>query len=323
MLSEIAGLLLSKTRLAVLTHNSADGDTLGSALAVSLALRKLGKDVSLIYEEEYPDYLSFLLKGKDFFIFLPDNPGILECTWDAVAVFDTADPKLLGERERLLKQTGCVVNIDHHITNDGYGDYNHVDVGVSSAAELAYELNDELGVPMDRDIAVALYTGICTETGGFSYNNTTCASHEIAAKTLRFGIDVAHLRYKFFDEISPGKLRCHAFVANTLKFHGDGKYAIAIVSAATLLELGATEADCEGLVNIGRNVVGVTVSIFAREIRPGEFRINLRSREDFDVAAMAREFGGGGHKLAAGCTICAEAPEVESMLLNALYARGS
>ena len=314
----IAEIIKTKRNVAVLPHNTADGDTLGSCLAVSIALQKLGIDVALIYEELFPESLSVLKTGHSFFAYTQDVADIFNRSWDAVAVLDVADPKLLGKRARLLGQTDCVINLDHHVSNLMFGRYNLVDVNASATAEIAYHLNLALGVPLDRDAALAIYTGICTDTGGFSYSNTSAESHEIAAKTLEFGIDVEHLRYKFFDAITLGKLHCHGYVANTIKLYENGKYAIAVVSAETLKELGADEADCEGLVNIGRNIVGVEVSLFAREVRPNEFRINLRSRGHTDVAKIAKKFNGGGHKLAAGCTIAAPPGEIESILIKAL-----
>jgi phosphoesterase RecJ-like protein len=315
---EIARLLQSKNRIAVLTHNTADGDTLGSGLALCLAFRKLGKDACLIYEEQFPDNLSDMFSGRDFLRYVPDDENVLNSEWDSIAVVDTADPKLLGRRAAMLGRTDCMINIDHHISNSGFGLHNLIDPSASSAAEVVYKLIVELGAPFDRDIALAIYTGVCTDTGGFSYSNTNGESHVIAAWALRYGLDVAHMRYKFFDAISLGKLHCHGYVANSLRIHNGGKIAIAIVTASALENIGATESDCEGLVNIGRNVVGVEVSVFAREVRPGEFRVNFRSRGDSDVASIARIFEGGGHKLAAGCTILASPGDIESILLEAL-----
>ncbi|MCL2058903.1 MAG: bifunctional oligoribonuclease/PAP phosphatase NrnA [Oscillospiraceae bacterium] len=318
-ISLIAEALKTKGRIAVLSHNNADGDTLGSCIAACIALQKLGKDVSMIYEEDFPENMSDIRTGHDFYMLLPPgDDSALERKWDAIAVFDAADPKLLGRRAKLLEKAEFVVNIDHHISNYCFGDLNIVDADASSTAEIVYQLIEELGVPLDHDMALAIYAGICTDTGGFSYSNTTAVCHEIAARTLMFGIDVANLRFKFFDAISIGKLHCHGYVANTLKLHEGGKCAIVVVSAATLAELGATGEDCEGLVNIGRNIVGVKVSMFAREVRPGEFRINLRSRGDVDVSAIARLLDGGGHRSAAGCTIKAAPSEVEAILLGAL-----
>jgi len=318
-ISHIAGLLKSKETIAVLTHNTADGDTLGTGIALSIALQSLQKNVSLIYEEEFPDNMSVLRTEHDFYLLLTENNAdIVNREWDAIVAVDTADPKLLGKREQLLKRTGCLINIDHHISNFSYGHHNLIDVNVSATAEIMYHLIVELGVQLDNDIALAIYTGISTDTGGFSYSNTTGMCHKIAARTLDFNIDVAYLRYKFFDAISLGKLHCHGYVANTLTIHDDGKYAIAVVSAETLAELGASEEDCEGLVNIGRNVCGVEASFFAREVRPGEFRINLRSRGNIDVSKIARKFDGGGHKTAAGCILYAAPSDVRSILLEAI-----
>ena len=343
LVREIAGVLKSKRSVAILTHNSADGDTLGSGLAMALALEKLDKRVSLIYEEQIPDDLSVLPLYPGILTYLPDDgegaserafesihervlerrntselDRVCERGWDAIVVMDTADVKLLGKRARLLEQSGCVINVDHHVTNMGFGTYNLIDADASASAEIAYRLVLALGVPLDRDIALCIYTGICTDTGGFSYSNTSAECHEIAAKTLAFGLDVAHLRYKFFDQISLGKLHCTGYVANRLRFSKDGRHAVVVVPASALDELGADEADCEGLVNIGRNVLGVEVSVFAREVKPGEFRINLRSRGEYDVAAVARKFDGGGHKLAAGCTIHAAPSDIEAILFAAL-----
>jgi len=316
--NDIAEILRSKGNVAILVHNSMDGDTLGSGVALGHALQKLNKGVAMIIEEGHPDYLDFLIRDCGFYLKLSDDEGAIGRAWDAVVICDTADPKLLGKREKMLKLSDCVINIDHHVSNRGFGDYNLIDDDASATAEIIYRLNEALGVPMDFDTAVAIYTGICTDTGGFSYANTTGESHRIAAETLRFGIDVAHLRYKFFDAISRGKLHCYAYVASNLKIHGGGKFAIAVVPESALSEIGASEADCEGLVNIGRNVVGVEVSLLAREIKAGEFRVNLRSRGDFDVACVARKFNGGGHKMAAGCTIAAAPNEIESILLQVL-----
>lgn len=318
-IQEIAGLLLSKERIAVLTHNSVDGDTLGSGLAVCRALLKLNKSVSLIHEEGFPEHLSDLLNDRSFFLSLPDDEAkVFDVAWDAVVIFDTADRKLLGKRGELLDKTDCAINIDHHFTNKRFGHYNLIDPTASSTAEVAYNLLVSLNVPLDYDIALAIYAGICTDTGGFSFSNTTSASHEIAAHLLRFGLDVAYLRYKFFDSITLSKLHCQAYAANALKLYGDGKYALVVVPAAALSELGSDEADCEGLVNIGRNIEGVEVSVFAREVRAGVFRINLRSRGRVDVSDIARKFNGGGHIRAAGCTVMADAADIEAVLLGAL-----
>ncbi|MDR3120401.1 MAG: bifunctional oligoribonuclease/PAP phosphatase NrnA [Clostridiales bacterium] len=318
-LDEIAQILRQITgRIAVLVHNSTDGDTYGSGFALCCALQTLGKDVALVHEEPIPQYLASVLPERDFYLCLPDEAAMEGLFWDAVVVFDTADPKLLGKRVRLLGRTDCVINVDHHLTNQGFGHYNHVDVKAAATAELARLLIAALGLPLDRDTAIAIYMGICTDTGGFSYSNTTCRTHEIAAETLRFGLDVAHLRYRFFDAVTPEKLRCHGFVANAMRFYGGGKVAVAIVPGAALAAMGATEADCEGLVNLGRNVIGVEVSVLAREVRPGEFRVNLRGRGGADVAEIAKRFDGGGHRAAAGCTVKAAPDQIEGLLLAAI-----
>ncbi|MDR1060644.1 MAG: DHH family phosphoesterase [Clostridiales bacterium] len=346
---DVAEKLRAAESIAVLVHNSIDGDTLGSALALVLALAKLGKKAVVLAEEKIPENLSMLPCGDYVRQYgegagdgdagedagggcdvaggagesdaggAPAEVGAADAgPWDVLVVVDAGDPGRLGRRARLLESGACVINIDHHITNRGYGDINLIISDAAATAELVYHLICRLGVAMDRDIAVCIYTGICTDTGGFSYNNTTSGCHEIAAEMLRFDLDVNKLHYLFFNAITCGKLRCHGYVANSLKFHYSGRLAVVVISDSALEALGATEADCEGLVDIGRNVRGVEVSAMARETKPGEFRINLRSRNDADVSIMAKRFGGGGHVAASGCTICARAEDMEGLIVEAM-----
>jgi phosphoesterase RecJ-like protein len=424
---DVAEKLRAGKNIAVLAHNSIDGDTLGSALALTIALTKLGKRATVLLEEKIPENLSMLpcegyvrqyadgggdaggeggagnecgdarngaggdredagcgvggrsddgagdtgderagapcgtgAAGKDKSGGARDSvansascgasagdgsEGAVRANsasttnsasvandanvaggapaWDILVVVDAGDVGRLGRRARLLDGGACVINIDHHITNQGYGDINLIVSDAAATAELVYHLIRRLGAAMDRDIAVCIYAGICTDTGGFSYNNTTSGCHEIAAEMLRFDLDVNKLHYLFFNAISYGKLRCHGYVANSLKFHYNGRLALVVISNSALEALGATESDCEGLVDIGRNVRGVEVSAMARETKPGEFRINLRSRNDADVSIMAKKFGGGGHTAASGCTINARAEDMEGLIVEAMaYAFG-
>ncbi|MDR1439313.1 MAG: DHH family phosphoesterase [Clostridiales bacterium] len=385
----VAEKLRAASNVALLVHNSTDGDTLGSALALAIALRKMGKRAAVLAEEKIPDNLSMLpsdgyvrqygggggsggANGVDS-VGGGDGSGGMDGgvgaggglageanggggggeriagpagaaepadpagagaraagadrgsdgPWDTVVVMDTGDTSRLGKRAALLGNGACVVNIDHHITNQGYGDVNLVVSDAAATAEIVYGLLRSMGAAIDRDIALCIYAGICTDTGGFSYNNTTSGCHEIAAELLKFGLDVNKMHYQFFNAISCGKLRCHGYVANSLKFHYGGRLAVAVIPDSALEALGAAESDCEGLVDIGRNVTGVEVSALAREVKPGEFRVNLRARNDVDVSVIATRFGGGGHMAAAGCTIRARAEDVEGTIVGAMsYAFG-
>jgi phosphoesterase RecJ-like protein len=346
----VAEKLKECAKIAILVHNSTDGDTLGSGLALAIALSKLGKEAAVLYEDRIPDNLS-VLPGKEFLRLRGGEAGGVgdageaPCgcpagagtdahegaqaaagadarddarRWDAIIVVDTADPSRLGRRRQMLDSARFVVNIDHHITNAGYGDMTLIDSEASATAEVAYDVIRALGADICRDIALCIYTGICTDTGGFSYGNTTSRSHEIAAELLRFGLDIPKLHYLFFNAISAGKLRCHAYVASSLKFYYNGKLAVVTISGDALREMGADESDCEGLVDIGRNVIGVEASIMAREAKAGEFRVNLRSRNGVDVSVMAKKFGGGGHIAASGCTIRASSESIGAILVDAM-----
>ena len=305
---EIAELIRRHEQITILTHQSMDGDTLGSALALAFAIssqdtnKESGKSVTIVADERVPDSLSFL-PGLDYLTdFTLRNPGL-------VIVLDTADLSMLGRRRALLEHAVCVINIDHHFTNMQYGSINLVEDGYAATAEVIYYLIQQLGAKQSFEIATCLYAAICTDTGGFKYRNTSAQTHEIAAKLMVFPLNVAEMNFRFFDEMSRTKLCSMRAVVENLKFYFDGKLAITVITTDIFKNTGASPEDCEGLVNIGRSVRGTEVSILAKEVNSGEFRVSFRSQGKVDVAALAQVYGGGGHKAAAGCTL--RIPETE------------
>ena len=292
-----------------------DGDTLGSALALSMALTKMNKKAEVIYEERIPQSLSVLSGDgflKEFSVYSED----IDRDWGIVVVVDTADPMMLGKRKHILPHASCVVNIDHHFTNKNYGDQILIEDSFAATAEIIFFLIKEMQVEIDYDIAICLYTGICTDTGGFKYGNTTGQSHQIAAELLQFNLDIAALHYLFFDAMSQKKLNCISFISTSITFHYQGRLAIAVIPHANYEELDASDEDYEGLVDLGRNVQGTEVSILAREIRENEFRLNLRSKGKTDVSIMAKNNNGGGHRAASGCTISVKSKNIKEFIVN-------
>ena len=303
----------------ILMHNSMDGDTLGSALALAFALKGMNKTVTVVKEEGVPDNLA-ILPGLDFLADFSEDAkaGILSDAADsqsAVLVVDTGDTVLLGKRRIILENASCIINIDHHLTNIQFGDINLVEDGFSATAEVVFLLIEELKVPLSFNIAACVYAGICTDTGGFKYGNTTAQTHEIVAKLLQFPLNVEHMHFCFFDVMSINKLRCLQVVVNQLKFYLDGKLALVVITGEDFRRYEATPDCCEGLVNIGRCIQGAEVSILAKEVEDDVFRISFRSHGGVDVSTIAQRFAGGGHRAASGCLMKAAAAEVEQQLV--------
>jgi len=290
--------LLKADRTAILPHVEADGDAVGSSLALCLAMKKCGKEAFVLLEEKISGNYDFLPHGEETFVY-GDKTG-----FSLVVALDTGDMPRLGKRAGVLKEAALSINIDHHATNTGFAIYNHVDIKKSATGEIIYEIIKKMGCKADKDIAECLYTAISTDTGSFRYANTNTSTHIMAAELLETGIDQAEISRKVFDIVSYSKAKLAGLAASSLELVDCGKIALITLTAGMLAETGAREEDCEGLVNIGRNVEGVEVAVMIREKigpEPMNIKVNFRSNTDADVSRIASAFGGGGHAKAAGC----------------------
>ena len=313
----IVSLINEHSDFCLFTHNSMDGDTLGSALALAFALEKMGKSQRILISESIPGKLSILPISRSVSDISEVDADF--CAEGRIAVaIDTADPAMFGNRLDFFRKFGFSINIDHHITNKRYCDVNLVESAAAATAEIIYRIIKELGVEMDKSIAECLYAGICTDTGGFRYKNTTSSSHLISAELLKYDLDVDHMHFCFFEANTLSKIKIRGYVAHAMNFYYDGKLSIAIIPLEIFQRYGGSDEDSDGLVNIGRSVLGVEISILAREIKKDFFKVNFRSTRDADVSRIAAKFGGGGHRAAAGCSLNAEVNEVERLLVESV-----
>lgn len=293
-LETIAKLLSEAGSIAILPHHNVDGDALGAALALALALNSDHCQADVLIEEEVPATLDFL-PGLNLI-----NRGRKDRYQIALNI-DNGDISRLGGRLDIYQNAEMRLSIDHHATNKVEADISYVDTGASATGEIVYRLlTDYLGLPVTKDIALCLYTAIITDTGGFRFSNTTPETLEIAGALMRTGIDFTNAIKKVFDRISYTKLFLMKQTMNSLKLLFDGRLAVSYLRWDDLSSFNARLEDTEGLVNIGRNLEGVEVSLFLKEEKPGAFKGSLRSNEYVDVSKVAERFGGGGHMRAAG-----------------------
>ncbi len=290
--------------IAVLPHMNVDGDALGAALALALGLVSAGKEVDVLLEEPVPKSLDFL-PGQDLV-----KVAVREA-YDIALNIDNGDLARLGRREPVYWRSGMRLSIDHHATNKVEADVSHVDITASATGEIVFDLLNYMGIPLTKDIAICLYTAILTDTGGFRFKNTSPTTHRIAAELMAFGIDCGYAAKRVFDTVSMSKLQMMKQVMNHLDIYENGLLAVSYLTKEDIDTAGGNPDDFEGMVNIGRNVEGVEISLFVREEANGLLKGSLRSNDCVDVARIAETVGGGGHVRASGFSI--EAPLMETL----------
>ncbi len=311
-LEQAASFLKSHQSFYLAAHQSPDGDTLGSCLALRAALLGMGKEATVVCPDPVPAAVRFLV-GADT---VTGTEGI-EPPKEAVLFIDCADHKRTGKLQATLETAPYQFCIDHHGTNPKTTKDGDWVEEVSASGELVLRLLHALNVPITKEIATALYTAIITDTGNFSYSNTTADAFCAAADLLGYGIDLPELNRVLFREMPLRKAKLIAYTLGHMELSADGRLNLCAVSAATLEALGATREDCEGLIDYLRDVDTVEAACFLKE-SDGVVRVSMRSKRLCDVAAVAKRFGGGGHVHAAGCTLELPLAEAVRVMRDAL-----
>jgi phosphoesterase RecJ-like protein len=311
---EIARVLREHQRFVVLSHVRPDGDALGSQLAMGLALKHLGKDVAIWNEDGMLDKYSFVPRAE-----LLTKPPAEPQDFDVVVALDTAIQNRLGTAGDAVRSAKSWINIDHHPSNPGYGDLVYIDADAPATGQILFELIKTEGFPFDRDIAENLFVAISTDTGSFQYPNTTARTFEIAAELVREGVDVGGVSQKLYENYPRRRVELLRELLGTMRFAADGKVASFSLGLATARRLGVLPEDNEGLIDHLRAIRGVVVAVFFEELPEEKVRVSMRSKnEAADVCAICKQFGGGGHTLAAGARVRGSLHEVEKRVLDAV-----
>jgi phosphoesterase RecJ-like protein len=313
-LARAAAVIADAPSLALVCHQAPDGDALGSLLAMDHLCRRQGKPSVASWPEPFavPRHYRFLpgLQGATPPSEFPARP-------DVVVTFDCASLGRLGELEPAAHAASELVVIDHHASNDRYGSVNVVDAGAAATAVLVHKLVGELGWPLDRQSALCLYTGLVTDTGRFQYSNTTPDVFALAQELASFGLPIDAIGRRLFEEHRFAYLRMSGeCLARAELDEGLGLVA-SWVTAEDLERHGVDLSETEGLVDLLRQTAEADVSCILKETADGT-RVSLRSVAHTDVAAVAKQFGGGGHSRAAGFTAPGPVPEVLASVKAAL-----
>ncbi|MEA3211750.1 MAG: bifunctional oligoribonuclease and phosphatase NrnA [Chthoniobacter sp.] len=316
-LQEIAEVLRTRTRFVVMSHVRPDGDALGCTLAMALCLQQLGKDVVAWNEDGVLAKFRYLPHSE----LIQQPPGQPQ-NFEVAIVLDNAVKVRAGKCIEAVAPGALWINIDHHITNDRYGDLVHIDSSAPATGQILYELFRQCELPLTYPMADNLFVAISTDTGSFQYPNTTARTYEIGAELLKAGVNVGDLSQKMYESYPRRRLELLRELLNVLHFSSQDRVASFALSAATARKVGALPEDNEGLIDTIRAIEGVTVAAFFEEIEDGRVRISLRSKSPrIDVSRVCSQFGGGGHTLAAGARTRGTLAEVQERVFAAIDAQ--
>ena len=278
--------------ILILTHENPDGDAVGSSIGFMHGLKKLEKKVD-VYIPELSRTYDFLPGYEEVKTELAGNEE-----YDLCIALDSSDVERLGVGKEWFKKIGNTIVIDHHITNQNFGDANYVNAVASSTCQNIIVILASLEVAINKDMATCIYSGMLTDTGGFRYN-VQSETFEFAGMLLETGVDIAKIYRRLFDETTEARTRLLARALDRLEIIENGKIAFTYITQKDFDELHNEDGDQENIVNYGRNIEGVEVSIFIRE-KDGKYKVSLRSNEYVDVSRIAAKYAGGGHIKAAG-----------------------
>jgi bifunctional oligoribonuclease and PAP phosphatase NrnA len=293
-LQRIVDAVHARQRFVISSHARPDGDSIGSQLAFAYAARSIGKDVTIVNRDPAsPPLMAFpgvsTIQIADSVVGDYDAAVIMECG-------DIGRPGVAG------LDRSFVINIDHHQGNTGYGAINWFEPTAAACGEMVFDLVNALGVPLTPEIATHIYLAILTDTGSFHYSSISPRTFDICRQTLEAGVDPVAVARSVYDSNNMGRLKLFGAVLSAMQIDPSGRIAIVYLDHEMARAAGGTYEDTEGLINLPLTVKEIQSVVFFKQDEGDRFRVSMRSKGDIDIAAVAREFDGGGHRNAAGCT---------------------
>lgn len=310
-LVRVAGLLRAARQPALFCHRSPDGDTVGAALGLARALRHLGQQPAVVCADPLPPSLLFVPESDTIVAVAPADPDLL-------VTVDVSDPELLGRLRddvEALRPGRTLLNIDHHASDTEYGDVNLVDTTAASTAEIVYDLVAALGAPVDREMAMALLTGIINDTHSFQNSNSTARALSTASALVAAGGDAALISYNLLLRRRPPAALLWGRTLATLRLDDAGRVASAVATRELIEDCGAETSDLDGVVEFLRSIDGVDLSFLLKGMPDGAFKASIRTTARVDAVELTAPFGGGGHRRAAGCDLPGPADAARAALL--------
>jgi phosphoesterase RecJ-like protein len=294
-MEQVTSFIREHRSFLIFTHQNPDGDALGSAFSLAIALRETGRRAVVVlmegpaakytFEEFYPLYTLSKTEAEGQ-------------AYDACIAVDCADARRLGKRKDLFF-TRPNLNLDHHISNTRFAEVNYVN-DAPSTGEIIYDVMQAMDIPIGAVARMAIYIAISTDTGNFTYQNTTPKTLHICSQLVDAGLDISCVANKVYNCRSMGATRLVSRFIENLRLYAGGRLGLSVIHLADMEEVGAKVEDCEVLINYARDVDSVEIAAFIREQGKNSYKVSLRSKDGVDVSEFAVRFDGGGHKRAAG-----------------------
>ena len=307
-LQKIVDALGPRQRFVISSHSRPDGDSIGSQLAMAYALRALGKEAVVVNADPAPPPLMAFPGVQDIRI-APEVEG----AFDAAIIMECGD---LARTGVIGLEPFFVVNIDHHPGNTGYGQINWFDAGAAACGEMVFDLVRALDVPLSIEIATHIYLAILTDTGSFHYSSISPRTFDICRQTVEAGVDPVLVARSVYDANNLGRLKLFGSVLSAMQLDGTGRIAIVYLDHEMAREAGGTYEDTEGLINLPLTVKEIQAVVFFKQVEGEQYRVSMRSKGDTDISAVAKEFGGGGHRNAAGCTVTGGIDSLQKLFIE-------
>lgn len=312
MLSQVVELIENKDAFAITTHFKPDGDGVGSSLGLYWLLRSLGKSADVVVHGEVPIAYRSLPGADDI-----RNVSKVDQSYDAVFVIECSDldrPGIAGLESQFT------VNIDHHTTSEHFGSINWIDSTASAVGEMIYNLCKAIGGRITREIAECVYMALVTDTGSFHFSNTSDRTLKVASELIKAGALPSKIGEAVYNNYPWSRIELMRRVLETVRRDESGRIALMRQTREMGDDSGSVDGDNNGFVNIPLAARDVLAAVYIREVDDNRYRVSLRSKGDIDVAKVAENFGGGGHKNAAGLPIDGNWEDAESRIVAALAA---
>lgn len=313
MNNDILSVIQKSNNIGITFHVSPDGDALGSTLGLLLGLIQMNKNVYIMSKENLPSSLSFLPYSN---LIVSACDSVKDNT-DCVIVLDCGNVKRINANLELDNRKYILINIDHHLSNDQYGDLNYVDTEAAAVGEIIFDLLKELNINIDKNIAVCLYTSILTDTGSFKYPSTTIRTHNIAGKLISKGIDFNNIYKKIYENKPFSKVKLYGKVIDTMEMHCNSKACFMYLTKNMLNELNLEDENSGDVISFGTIVDSTDVTVLIKETENGT-KVSLRSKYIIDVRRISEYFGGGGHTRAAGFSTNMSMEQIKLKLIEIL-----
>ncbi len=314
IMNNILSKIIDSKKLCITCHTSPDGDAAGSVLALYIGLKLIGKEICVLAKDPISTSYGFLPCSEVMNGEIYEIPKDTDC----VVVLDCGNVERINADLNINEKNYVLINIDHHLSNNMYGDLNFVDTNAAAVGEIVYQMLKILGVKITKDIADCLYTSLLTDTGSFRFSNTTSVTHTIAGDLINCGVNVDKLYATIYENKTFERVKLYGAIIESMRLVHDNKICIMKLTSQVLATLNMTsKIDTSDALPLGMQIDTVEIVVLIKEI-DGGVKISLRSKDKIDVRKVAEKFGGGGHKKASGLSLTENIIDAENIIIKAI-----